>query len=111
MKPLPFIVNHKDGIKINNYYKNLERSDNSHNSKHAYVVGLRCISDKTKQTLSKLYSGSKSITAKLTYEQALEIRKLYKTGNYTHRSLGLKFGVDHTNIGAILRNKTFVQAE
>lgn len=111
MKPPSFIINHKDGNKSNNYYRNLERSNNSHNVQHAYDTGLKSISNETKKTLSKLYSGSKSLTAKLTYNQSVQIKKLYKTGKHTHQSLGIKFGVHRSTIGLILRNKTFIHPE
>ena len=35
------IVNHIDGVKINNFYKNLEWCDQKHNSQHAFYTGLQ----------------------------------------------------------------------
>lgn len=35
------VVNHKDGKKTNNFYKNLEWCSQQHNCKHAFDVGLR----------------------------------------------------------------------
>ncbi len=61
---LPF-VNHLDGNKLNNFYKNLEWCTNLHNLKHAHNMGLIRI-------------GEKSANTKLTNKQALEIFNLDK---------------------------------
>jgi len=45
------------------------------------------------------------ITAKLNFNQVKEIRRLYKTGKYSHRLLGKKFKVASTNISYIVNNK------
>jgi hypothetical protein len=42
---------------------------------------------------------------KLSEEKASEIRALYTTGEYSHRSLGRLFGVSHTTIDYVLRNQ------
>ena len=42
---------------------------------------------------------------KLSLEKAREIRALYATGDYTHRSLALLFNVRHASIGFVLRNE------
>src|SRR5699024_3039426 len=51
--------------------------------------------------------GSKGPNGKLSIEQVLEIRKLYATGDYTHRELGKKFNTAPTNIGMIINKHTF----
>jgi hypothetical protein len=107
MRPLPFIVNHRDGIKDNNYYKNLERSNYSHNTQHAWDSELIKLSEGGRFKLSDSKKGEKSLTAKITNEQAFKIRKLYKTGNYSHRELGLRFNLHHSTVGSILRQETF----
>jgi hypothetical protein len=42
---------------------------------------------------------------KLTEIQVLDIRKLYKTGNYTQKELGKKYNVIHQAISNIINNK------
>lgn len=46
---------------------------------------------------------------KLTIEKAQEIRRLYKTGIYSHRSLGIEYGVHHSVIGDIIRKELWVK--
>lgn len=54
------IVNHKDGNKLNNYYKNLEWNTHSHNAKHSWKIGL----------------SKPTYTSKLSIKDVLYIRKL-----------------------------------
>jgi hypothetical protein len=46
--------------------------------------------------------GERHPRAKLTQRQVDKIRKLYSTGKYTQRKLGLMFGVNKTPIGYII---------
>ena len=43
------VINHKDGNKLNNNLDNLEWCTDSYNNKEAYRLGLRVVSEKTKQ--------------------------------------------------------------
>lgn len=45
---------------------------------------------------------------KLTYEQANEIRERYSNEKVSLRQLGRDYGVDHSVISAIIKNKTYV---
>jgi len=45
---------------------------------------------------------------KLTISKVKEIRKLYRTGNFTQRKLGKLYGINQTTIGKIIRNKNWI---
>ena len=60
---------------------------------------------KNKGRVSK---NEKHSRAKHTWAIVRKIRKLYKTGEYSHRQLGQMFDVSHTGIGGIVRNKLWV---
>ena len=47
--------------------------------------------------------GSAQHNSKLTEEQVLEIRRLYATGNYSHRALAKIYNVNHRLIGNIVK--------
>ena len=82
-------VNHKDGNKLNNAVKNLERCTARNNLLHC-----------------RDNIGSK--TQKITFEIADEIRRLYKTGNYTQKQIGDMFDLKTTEVGYIIQNKRWV---
>jgi hypothetical protein len=44
---------------------------------------------------------------KLSYERAQEIRALWAAGSMTQVALGTRFGVDHSTIWAVVRDKTW----
>ena len=45
--------------------------------------------------------------AKLNWKKVEKIRKLYKTGKYTQKEIGRKYGVTDTTISFIIRNSTW----
>lgn len=92
-KPSPdHEVNHSDGNKLNNDYRNLEWSTRLENEQHARTTGL------TNQ------NGSMSVNAKLIETQVLEIRERYANGDRI-ASLAREFGVVHATIGKIVRRE------
>jgi hypothetical protein len=81
------VVNHLDGNKANNRSDNLEWCNLSENTRHMYKNNL---------------GGSK-----LEYEDVTKIKKMHKTGNFTHKEIAESFGVTRGNITGILNNRVW----
>lgn len=84
-------VNHKDGNKLNNNVSNLEWCTQSENGKHAHD-----------NNLIKVIHGEEHPWAKLSQEQAQEIKDKYQTGKYTQRQLAQEYGVIQQTISRIM---------
>lgn len=93
-------VNHKDGIKNNNFQWNLEYVTAKENIQHSYRYGLN----------NKVY-GENVSNSVLSNKQAEEIRIKYKTGKYFYKDLAKNYGVSDTLIGNLIRNKTYSRLE
>lgn len=85
-------VNHIDGDKKNNYYKNLEWVTASENSQHAHDNGMIATA-----------RGTDSVISKLTESQVKYIRK----SKETDRALGKLFGVSHSTISRCRRGERY----
>lgn len=82
-------VNHKDGNKQNNYYKNLEWITSSGNAIHAYSIGLRKKRPPaSKKELHRLRNGMKSIPIMLLHIGTGKILK-YKSVSEASRAIGV----------------------
>lgn len=84
-------INHIDGNKLNNHYKNLEWCDRSHNQVHARKL--------------KLQGGERSNTAKLNEKCVKAIRKLYP--KLTMKELACSFDVTESTISSIINKRNW----
>jgi len=88
-------VNHKNGIKTDNRLENLEYCTMSENNKHAYLTGL------------KDNRGANHGRAKLSNNDIILIRDIYRQGIYFQRNLADIFNVSQGLIGLIVRKKNW----
>lgn len=88
-------VNHIDGNKHNNSLENLEWCTSKENIHHAMRIGLR--NDK----------GENNWGHKLSNEQVIYIRNLYKTKQYTEKQIAEQYNVHEETIGKIIRGITW----
>ena len=88
LKPGLRVVN-EDGNRMNNLPHNLVALTNS-------------------QTNVRIYqAGRKAANARLTWNEAEEIRTQWGSGNYTQKKLGEKYGISQVAVGLIVNNKTY----
>lgn len=92
--PEEYQVNHINGIKHDNYYKNLEWCTAQENMIHAHKMGLA----------SEQY-GEDNPAAKLSNEDVLEIVGMHNTSNYSQQEIANMFNVSRKNVGDILSGK------
>ena len=88
-------INHINGIKDDNRATNLEWCTRRENLQHAYDTGL------------VNQQGSDSVNAKLSDDEVLEIRELYKTGRYTYEYLAEEYQVGSSTIGRVVRKEVY----
>ena len=87
------IINHKDGIKTNNHYTNLEWCTTQQNTQHATENNL-------------IPFGENHGMSKLTDMQVLEIREKYKPkGVYSSYRLAVEYNVSRVLINQVVRRK------
>ena len=88
-RPKDHVVAHCDGNNKNNDLSNLRYDTVRENSIDVFRHGQRIV------------------TGKLSNEEVLEIRKLYKTGDYTQVDIAKMYNVKHYTIGRIIKKETF----
>jgi hypothetical protein len=88
------VVRHLNDNPADNRAVNLARGTYSDNSQDSIRNGT-------------FVRGSLHGQAKLTEDNVREIRRLYATGKFTQKELGLRFGVDQTTISLIVKRQTW----
>lgn len=86
-------------------------SEKQKNALLAYNIG-RIVSKETRQKTSQSVKalnliGDKNSKAIITNGDALKIRELYATGNYTQNQLGIMFNIDQTTVSNIVKYKSY----
>ena len=89
--PVGMEVNHKDNVRNNNLYTNLEYKTHQANVLHSYKMGR-----------SRLTGGRK-----INEQIILSIKREYATGNYSNKSLGKVFSVDASTISRVINGRTW----
>jgi hypothetical protein len=88
-------VNHKDHVKENNIWLNLEWCTSSYNKLYAHACGRFPKRD-----------GNKCNLATLSAPEVLEIRQMHEENpSLTYKEIGEKFGVQASSIGKIIRRE------
>lgn len=87
------IINHIDGNKLNNNVDNLEWCNCSHNTQHAYDIGL-----------AHAQKGCMNVHSKLTEDDVKWIREHYipRDKEFGSRALAKKFNMNHSNISRLI---------
>lgn len=97
-RPQGLVINHIDGNKLNNRPENLEYITQGENHRHAVRLGLTASGDRNgaRTHREKLCRGEQVNTAKLTYDQVQELRRLFKEG-VTTVELAERFGIHRSH--------------
>jgi len=88
-------VNHIDGNKTNNSFKNFEWVTSSENQQHSFGLGLQDC------------SGENNGRAKLTNKNVIRIKRLLKKGRLTHKQIAKPMGVSPATISDIKTGKSW----
>lgn len=91
-------VNHKDGVKDNDYYKNLEWTTRSENHQHACDNGLM---DRLYKSISYSNRGEGNCNSKLDKKEVSEIKQLLRSSDLKQYEIADIFGVHKSIISKI----------
>lgn len=82
----------------------LHRCDNPSCCRPSHLfLGTQADNVRDRNKKNRQVKGENQRSAKLTVGAVLEIRSKYKMGGHTHRDLAREYGINHSNIGCIIR--------
>jgi len=95
--PIPdgLVINHKDGVKVNNSPLNLELSTHSHNNAHAHALQLN--SSRNELNSRALFSNS----------EVVELRKRFATTDISSAKLAAEYNVSRQQMWQLLKGKSY----
>lgn len=102
-------VNHKDGNTGNNYVANLEWVTGSENKKHGYRIGITKVSQKTRDTSRKVCIENNKLKRKLSYQDAINIRREKEEHGSSILFLANKYAVGCYVIRRIINKETYCE--
>ena len=97
-------VNHEDGVKTNNHVSNLSWVTHSENNEHAYRIGLKRVSDKTRDHARRM--GTDPKTRQAAFDRHPNVR-IVETGEVFESNIAVArhLGCNVQNIWACLHGK------
>ena len=93
-RPPGMIACHNDGNHLNNHLSNLRWDSRSANQQDSLRHNTFAV-------------GSKQGASKIIENDAMQIRTLYATGNYSLKQLGVQFGLTKSTVHSIVQRKTW----